>query len=163
MLNGKEKYFMHKFGKDCYFIGKDKDGTNYFLEAATWDCNWYWGGGYVETYTNNHNPVASKDIASHQHFDNLFFNGRKNGYNAFKEFLPVNPFTDTEIWKICELMKSFYTALKYSDMLHNGGAHYISNPAAEIIKSNDEYERINKKVIPAIMKKLYVILGGVTE
>lgn len=160
MLNGKEKYFMKKFNKDCYFIGQDVNGTNYFLEGVTWDCDWYWGGGYIETYTNNNNPVVSRDIESHQHFDSLFFKGNKNAYDAFKEFFPVNPFTDSEIWKICELMKSFYIAREYSDMISRGGAHYTSNPAAEIIKSSDEYERINKKVIPAIMKELYAILGG---
>ena len=163
MLNGKEKYSMNKFGKDCYFLGKDKDGINYFLESAAWNCGWYWGGGYVETYTYNHDPAIAKDIASHQHFNSLFFNDRKNAYDTFKEFFPVNPFTDSEIWKICELMKSFYIAREYSDMLHTGGAHYTSNPAAEIIKLNDEYVRINRKVIPAIMKELYKILGGVTE
>lgn len=160
MLNGKEKYFMNKFGKDCYYIGQDVNKTNYFLESATWDCDWYWGGGYVETYTNNNNPVVSHDIESHQHFDGLFFKGNKTAYDAFKEFFPVNPFTDSEIWKICELMKSFYIVREYSDTINRGGAHYTSNPAAEIIKSSDEYERINKKVIPAIMEELYKILGG---
>ena len=158
MLNGKRKYVMNKFGKNCYFIGQDKDGINYFLLEATWDCEWYWGGGYIATYTNNRDPVNAVDINSHQHFNGLFFNDRKNGYDAFKEFFPVNPFTDSEIWKICELMESFYIAREYSDMLHTGGAHYTTNPAADIIESNDEYERINKKVIPAIMQNLYEIL-----
>ena len=158
MLDGTKKYTMEKFGKKCYLLGQDEDGTNYFLEAATWDCKWYWGGGYVETYTCNSNPVLSRDIDSHQHFDGLFFNGRENGFDTFKKFFPVNPFTDSEIWKICELMKSFYTARKYSDMLHTGGAHYTSNPASDIIKSEDEYKRINEKVIPAIMSALYTIL-----
>ena len=160
MLDGKKKYVMNKFGKDCYFIGQDKAGTNHFLEATTWNCGWYWGGGYVETYTNNNNPVKSADIDGHQHFDGLFFNGKKNSYDAFKDFFSVNPFTDSEIWTICELMKSFYIARQYSDMLYSGGAHYTINPAADIIKSDDEYERINKKVIPAIMQNLYEILGS---
>lgn len=161
MLDGTKKYSMEKFGKKCFLLGQDKDGINYFLEAATWDCEWYWGGGYVETYTNNCNPVLSKDIKSHQHFDGLFFGGRKNGFDTFKEFLPVNPFTDSEIWQICELMKSFYIARKYADMVYTGGAHYTKNPAAKIIKSEDEYKRINNIVIPAIMESLYKILEEV--
>ena len=161
MLNGKNKYKMNKFGKVCYYLGQDANGTNYFLEAATWDCSWYWSGGYVETYTNNKNPAIADNIASHQHFDVLFFNNPlKNGFDAFKEFLTVNPFTDSEIWKICELMKSFYIIRNYSDTLHRGGAHYTSNPAADVIKNENEYKRINKTVIPAIMKELYSILEG---
>ena len=149
------------FGKDVYLLGKDKNGVSYWLEAATWDCDWYWGGGYVETYTNNDFPERSRDIDSHQHFDGLFFKSNKNGYDAFKEFFVEYPFTDKELWKIVELMKSFYIARNYSDMLHLGGAHYTSNPAAETIKNTEEYERINNKVIPAIMNELYKILTNV--
>lgn len=158
MLDGTKKYSMEKFGKKCFLLGQDKDGINYFLEAATWDYEWYWGGGWVRTYTNNRNPIASRHIKSHGHFDELFFNGRRNGFNTFKEFLPANPFTDSEIWKICELMKSFYIAREYAEMVYTGSAHYTTNPAAEIIKSEDVYKRINNIVIPAIMKSLYEIL-----
>lgn len=158
MLSGTKKYSMEKFGKKCYLLGQDKKGTNYFLESATWDCDWYWDGGYVDTYTCNSNPVLSRDIDSHLYFDRLFFSGCECAFDKFKAFFLVNPFTESEIWEICELMKSFYTARKYSDMLHAGGARYTSNPAADIIKSEDEYKRINEKVIPEIMTALYGIL-----
>lgn len=157
-MNPQKKFTMNKFGKNAYLLGQDEYGTNYFLEESTWDCDWYYGGGYVETYTNNHNPVKSKDIQSHNHFDSMFFYQNKNAYDAFKDFFKIHPFTDDEIWKICELMKSFYIAREYSDMLYRGGAHYTSNPVKAIIKSETEYKRINEEVIPAIMKELYHIL-----
>lgn len=143
------------FGKDIYLLGQDADGINYWLEEATWDCDWYWGGGY----TNNKRPDASRDINSHQHFDGLFFNRNKNGFDAFKEFFAETPFTNREIWIICELMKSFYVARRYSDMLHCGGAHYTENPSKNVIMCFDEYKRINQYVIPDIMKNLYSILS----
>lgn len=151
----------HAFGKDVYFLGQDAEGINYWLEEAKWDCDWYWGGGYVETYTNNAYPSMSRDITSHSHFDSLFFNkANKNGHDTFVEFFVTTPFTDKEIWKICELMKSFYIARQYSDMLYCGGAHYTSNPVSEIIKSGEEYKRINEVIIPNIMQALYDILKG---
>ena len=150
----------HAFNKDVYFLGQDEEGVSYWLEAASWDCSWYWGGGYVKTYINNRSPEKSRDINSHQHFDGLFFKGNKNARDLFIEFFPVHPFTDSEVWKICELMKAFYTARQYSDMLHCGGAHYTTNPAADVIKSEEEYNRINQNVIPAIMQELYKILEG---
>lgn len=153
-----EKRKSRAFGKDIYLLGKDADGINYWIEEATWDCDWYWGGGYIETYTNNNCPNMSRDINSHQHFDSLFFNGNKNGFDAFKEFFADTPFTDDEIWKICELMKTFYIARTYSDMIHQGGANYTKNPVSEIIKCSEEYKRINKIVIPDIMKNLYSII-----
>jgi len=101
----------------------------------------------------------SRDINSHSHFDSMFFKGNVNGHDMFKKFFAVTPFTDEEIWKICELMKSFYIARQYSDMLYCGGAHYTSNPATETIKNETEYVRINKVVIPKIMNALYKILS----
>lgn len=150
----------HAFGKDLYLLGKDDGGVMYWLEAASWDCKWYWGGGYVETYTNNKYPERARDIMSHQHFDSLFFKKNKDGHTAFKEFFAETPFTDSEIWKLLELMKAFYTAREYSDMIYSGGAHYTSNPVKEVIHDETEYERINKKMIPSIMEEVYKIMEG---
>ena len=163
MENTMKKQESFAFGKKIYLLGEDSDGVRYWLEEAKWDCGWYWGGGYVETYTNNRFPSKSRDIASHQHFDCLFFNKSKNAYDAFNDLFVKHPFTDKEIWQICELMKSFYIARNYSDMLHNGGAHYTTSPAKETIKNEEEYNRINKKVIPEIMSKLYEILRGTAQ
>lgn len=155
-----EKKKTTAFGKDVYLLGKDADGVMYWLQAAQWECDWYWGGVYVRTYTKNEYPERSKDIRSHNHFDSMFFNGRKHGKDAFYEFFQEHPFTESEVWTICELIKSFYIAKNYSEMIYRGGTHYTTNPAKDVIKSQDEYERINKSVIPAIMEELYRILAG---
>lgn len=146
-------------GRKYFLLGQDEDGTKYFLEEARFDCGWYWGIGYVETFTNNRNPALSKDIRSHTHFDSLFFNRKVNGYEAFKALLPDNPFSDRELWEILELMRSAYIARRYSDMLHCGGANYTSNPAKGVISCEAEYNRINNDVIPTILGKLYEIIG----
>ena len=153
-----EKRKTHAFGKTCYLLGADAYGVHYWIEETKFECGWYYGGGYVETYTNNKHPEIAKDISSHNHFDSMFFNKNKCAFDAFREFFKETPFNDNEIWKICELMKSFYIARNYSDMLHIGGAHYTTNPASEKIKSDLEYKRINEIVIPEIMGELYKIL-----
>lgn len=150
----------HAFGKDIYLLGRDKYGTNYWLEEASWDCEWYWGGGYVETYTNNKSPEHSKDIESHTHFDSLFLKGDKCAYDLFNELFVEHPFTKDEVRKIILLMKKFYIAQKYSSMLHGSALYCETNPVADVIKSEEEYNRINRSVIPAIMNELYKILGG---
>lgn len=151
----------HAFGKDIYLLGRTADGTNYWLEEAKWDCDWYWGGGYVETYTNNTNPARARDIESHQHFDSLFFKkANMHGHKAFTEFFEETPFTDKEIWQICDLMKSFYIASEFAAMVHTGGANYTENPVREILKSDIMYKTINELQIPAIMESLYEILSG---
>ena len=150
----------YAFGKNIYLLGRDKDGINYWLEEASWDCEWYWGGGYVETYTNNRNPKKSKDIQSHTHFDTLFFKVGKYDYNLFNELFVEHPFTKDEVYKILGLMRQFYTIQKYSDLLHVSTLYCTENPVSAVIKSEEEYNRINKTVIPKIMEELYKVLGG---
>lgn len=164
-----KKRVSHAFGKDIYLLGYDAAGTAYWLEAASFDCEWYWGGGYVETYTNNNNPSRAKDIASHQHFKSMFLTGKENGYDSFLHFFDVHPFSNKEVWQIIECMKAFYIAREYSDMLHCGGANYTTNPVRGVIdramckESEREYQRINRVVIPALLESLYAILSGKSE
>lgn len=155
LLNKKKS---HAFGKDIYFLGRDAEGINYWLEAGSWDCDWYWGFGYVETYTRNNSPETSRDIQSHQHFDGLFFNKNKNGYDAFKEFFVGSPLTEKELWQLLELMKTIYTMKEYAEVVHRGGSHYTNNVCKDILKSETEYNRINKEVMPAVMQEVYKLL-----
>ena len=145
------------FGKKQYLLGQ-KDGVYYWLEEATWDCEWYWGLGYVETFTNNKNPHLAKDIASHSHFS-MFFNTNKNGFDAFKEFFNETVLSDKELWTLIECMDSLYTLREYSDLLCRGGSNYTSNPCKELIMNNDEYERINQELIPALLNQVYDLLS----
>lgn len=149
-MNKKKSY---AFGKDTYLLGKGKDGEYYWLEEGTWDCDWYWGIGYVETYTNKLNPSRAKDIRSHQHWDHLF-----PTYNDFNDFFEETVVNDKEIRKLLGLMKAIYIARRYSDMLYSGGAHYTANPNKEDIHNEYEYNRINKVMIPKMLESVYEIL-----
>ena len=158
MLDPTKKHKDFAFDKEIYFLGQDFNGINYWLEAATWDCDWYWGFGYIESYTNNNHPGNSKDIESHEHFNGLNRYGNTNLYDAFAEKFVITPLSNKEIWTLCELMKSYYIIREYADTCYRGGAHYTTNPCKEIIKNEKEYCRINKEVIPAICKEVYKIL-----
>lgn len=146
------------FGKSCYLLGADSDGRYYWLEQGRFDCEWYWGFGYVETYTNNKRPDRARDISSHQHFDGLFFRGPKNGFEQFKALLVQRTVSDAELWALLELMQSAYTARHYADMLHRGGSNYTKNPVKAAIQNDMEYTRINQQVIPAVLQRVYTLL-----
>lgn len=135
-----------------YLLGKDEYGDEMWLEEASWDCGWYWGLGYVETFNS-----FKTDINSHEHYDNLFLKGDLTP-EKFKSVIVETPLTDKEIWALNELMKSAYIARKYSDMLHTGGAHISSNPCKDLLQNEAEYKRINEKVIPGIMDEVYKLL-----
>lgn len=83
-----------------------------------------------------------------------------NGYDAFKKFFKETPVNNNELWKLVELMKSFYVTRNYSDFIHRGSAGYSSNPVKDSIKNEEEYNRINKTVIPNIISEVYKILGN---
>lgn len=162
--NKKRRFTWH--GRNYYYIGQDNNGMCYYYQESEFDCSWYWGIGYIESFTNNRNPERSKDISCHTHFDYLMKEqGKKNLYHddAFKEVFPINPFNNKEIWTILEIMNSLYTARRYSDMIHTKGSHITGNPCKDIIASETEYKRINEIVIPALLNELYKIMTGETE
>ena len=153
----------HVFGKDIYLLGANDEGVKYWLEAASWDCEWYWGFGYVETYTNNKNPEKTRDIKSHQHFDGLFLN-KGISPEDFKKVLPNTPLSDREIWILYGYMEEFYTMREYADLLHRG--NNITSKAKSIKEEKNEesnkkeYERINKILLPELFEKIYKLLGS---
>jgi len=72
----KKQYNM--FGKEIYLIGLNEQGEKVFLEHPSWDCGWYWGFGFLETYTNNRQITRSSDISSHSHFTDFDNNNSLN-------------------------------------------------------------------------------------
>ena len=129
-----EKKTSKAFGKTVWLLGKDKDGISYWLEAPSWDCGWYWGFGYVETYTNNRNPEKSRDISSHQHFNNMFLNGPKCSRDMFKEFFVETPLSDDEIWELVDYMQTFYTLKSAAELFRHGYSWQTSRAKIEAWK-----------------------------
>ena len=147
-----------KFGKDAYLLGLGKDGEKYYMESGKWDCEWYWGLGYVVSYERGY-----RDIQSHSHFNYMFMkDDRKNCMDKMKAFFVDMTLSENELYRLWEIMKSLYILREYSDMLHTGGSHITTNPCRELIKNDAEYERINIEVIPELLKQLYTLLS-VTE
>ena len=141
-------------GKWQFLLGT-KDGESYWLEQASFDCDWYWAIGYVESYRGM--GSSGKSWREHSHFDSMFL--ENNEYvDGWKKFFEETPLTDDEIWQILELMKSAYTCRKYSHMMRRGGSGITSKVKVDLIKNDAEYGRLNNTVIPAIMNELYKIL-----
>lgn len=141
-------------GNVNYLLGKNQDGQKVWLEEASWDCEWYWGFGYIETYNQRYS-----DIEEHTHFDSLFL--KNNIFDSFKEYFTETVLTDNEIWKLLELMKETYIIREYSDLLHRNGGN-ISKGSDKLEKQKEknliEYKRINEEILPEIFKEVYKIL-----
>lgn len=142
-----------------------------YLTGFKWDCNWYYGGGYLE----------SKSM--HTHFNNCFLEtidtrghslGNfcdpwyvKEGYTIIRNgcsvwedldvFLNDAQFNSKEWWRIKDLYKQFYTLREIASCFQYGG-HCTSKgrDPLEIDKSvaNRVNLQIQDVIIPQIMKAL---------
>ena len=83
--------------------------------------------------------------------------------DMFDEFFNETPLNDSKKWKLLELMKTIYTLKEYSEVVCRGGSNITSNPLREVIKSEEEYNRINKVVLPQLFKEVYKILEEVKK
>ncbi|MBS1641026.1 MAG: hypothetical protein JSR11_00990 [Bacteroidetes bacterium] len=169
-----EKKTSHAFGKDIYLLGVDEKGTNYWLEAPKWDCGWYWGFGYVETYTNNINPSIAKDIKSHAHISGIL--GEQEEYNYekgcfckgeyvhnlidSKKFISTT-FDENESWELTELFNQFYFLKTAAENFGRGKCH-TANTIAPKWEKKELANEINKVHIPAITKRILEILTPVS-
>ena len=116
-----KKQTIEKFGTH-YLLGINRDNEKVWLEDFSWDCGWYWGGGYLHTFTNNRQPTRSRDISSHYHFDS--FSKDNNLFDGFKEHFVSSTLSDKELWHLCDLMAYFYSLRKSAECLKHGGGQY---------------------------------------
>lgn len=168
-----EKRKSHAFGKDIFLLGRNRDRKLVWLEAPKWDCGWYWGFGYIETYTNNNYPEKSKDIDSHSHFSGLI--GSQEYYDSEKqcwrksEYIhnvydsPVfieTAFSSKEGWQLSELFRQFYLLKEMAEFCHKEkpGCHITESPV-DHGNMKDWYEHINKVMIPKITDAILKILS----
>lgn len=145
------------FGNKMYLMGIGNDGRKYWLQQPSWDCGWYWGFGYVRSYTNNNRPDLSRDILSHQHFDSLFMNPNKSTYDAFKDFFKTSTLTDNEIWLLCDYMKTFYTLKDTAELLARGYSHFTERAKLNIIQNISMVKSINEIMLPALFNKIEML------
>lgn len=158
-----QKRKSHAFGKDVYLLGENENGELLWLESPSWDCGWYWGFGYVETYNygGRRDPKSCTDIQSHQHFDGLvWFNDDDHKYIYHINESPSlceTVLTDRESWELSDLMKRFYTLREAAEMFGRGTAHFTSNTRHD--STNKEIATyINEVELPNIFKAVLDIL-----
>ena len=145
----KQKTF--KLNNEVYLLGRRKsDNKLVYMEIPSWDCGWYWGFGYIQTYTTT-------DLLSHEHFDSLFL--EHDIYDSFKDYFIETPLDNEEIWQLLGYMKEFYVAREYAELLHHG--NYITHKAKnieEIQGSQEEEKRINEIILPKLFEKIDKLL-----
>ena len=153
-----KKKIVNVFGNNNYLLGEDEDGIRYYLEEAHFDCGWYWGIGYIETFTNNRQPTRSVDIMSHEHFNCKFMRG---GYvDGYEKFFKKSVLNRHEIYKLFELMECAYTLSKMAGICECRPDRVNDGTCYDYLKNQSEYLNIIKVKLPAVLADIYNLLGG---
>lgn len=149
-----EKEKTHILGSTYYLLGMDENKVKYYLEKGKFECDWYWSGGYIETFNRN-----KSDIDLHTHYNTGKVHGlRFSYYDDFDKIFKVCTLTDSEKWKFHELMRTFYTAKEAMEMSYRGGSHVTTNPLSDLIQNKDIYDYY-KNLIEKIHEKLDKLLS----
>lgn len=149
-----KKQVIEKFGKKYYLLGvRKEDNQKVWLEQASFDCDWYWGVGYVEVFNHNYT-----DIDEHTHFNTLFL----NSYDTFKDYFKEITIENNEIWQLLEFMTTIYQLRNFSDIICRKGSHITNNNTEELIFNTDiyknMYDKINNEDIPKLLEQVYKML-----
>lgn len=140
--------------KKQYLLGKNIHNEKVWLEEPSWDCSWYWGFGYMETYLRNATPNKARDISSHTHFDTTILQGKSHAFDNFKEYFVETPLTDNEIWLLCDYMQTFYTLRKSAELFRHGYSYYTGRAKIDAIQDTTLEDRINVALLPQLFKKI---------
>ena len=131
--------------KNKFLIG-EQDGQEIWLSPPSWDCDWYWGFGYLGNFN------------CHYHLDGL---GSSNLYDNIKEhFKETLLIKEKDLWIFCELVKSAYILKESAEFFGRGGSNYTLNPCQNILQDTKQADKINQELLPAIFAEIKKILDN---
>ena len=136
-------------------FGHKLDGEVIYLDLPTWDCNWYWGFGYLgNSQCHYHLKTYQEEGGFGEHRNINMFDALRGDYKLCPALAD-----DNNLWKFCELVKTVYALLEVAEIFHRGGSHYSSNPCKDLLKSPEQCKQINEVLLPALFKEIDKIFG----
>lgn len=137
-----------KFNKpDTVYLLGETEGTTVWMVRPKFDCNWYWGFGYLEMYCRKdgsycNNPKAAYDVESHSHFDCNHF--KDSNYTMPNDFIRLKSITTENVVGLNQFMRQIRHFRDDSDELYK--------------KDEKDYIYINLIALPrlfALMEKAF--------
>lgn len=140
-----------KMSDNICIIGRtsEKQSDIEYLRDFSWDCGWYWGGGYI----------GNRSL--HHHFEGLNNGKNQNLYDAYNEYFTHTKLTDSQIWRLCDLMVQFYAHRKSAECFQYGG-HY-SGGTTDAEKNSEYAKGINTHIKNVIIPEVRNLLKDVND
>lgn len=152
-----KKQQVKKGSNTYYLLGTDINDTKYWLVSPSWDCDWYWGFGYIKTFERNFAPNIARDLDMHVHVDTSD-KVIADGKNIFTDGFFADPtFSDNEGWKLRELFAQFYTLHEAYKIFRSGNAH-VSGSIKPVAQNKFYATDLAREILPEIMIQILAIL-----
>lgn len=138
-------YLLNDYPEKTY-LGLNQDDEPVYMDRPSWDCDWYWGFGYI----------GNKNF--HTHLNHL---GSSHLYNNikeyFKEFVLFD--NDEDLWVFCEIVNNIYILRNTAELFYTGSSNMIYRPnLVDMIKNKSIAHDINSRLIPQLIDELYKVL-----
>jgi hypothetical protein len=142
--------------REKVLFGHTLDGVAIYLDLPKWDCNWYWGFGYLGNRDRHYHLKTYQEEGG--------FCGKHRNismFDAFKADYKLCPTLaeDNNLWKFCELVTTVYALLEVAEIFNRGGSHMTANPCRKLLKSPEQYQHINNVLLPALFTEIDKIFG----
>ena len=152
------KKTINKFGEH-YLLGINKEGKHIWLEKESWDCDWYWGAGYLHEYTNDRCPELSRDLQMHTHFDSLFLNNKnKSAYDLLEEYFDAMTISKNQMYELVDLMMTMYNLKQTAELFHHGCSWQTEKAKIDDLKDPTIENKINQELLPQVFDRIRKLL-----
>ena len=131
-------------GDKFALLGKKSNGDKVYLQKASYDCDWYFGFGYIAVFEENRSEQST-----HTHWDSYFTGSSHVEPNHIKEEFEETPFTDKELWVLCDLMKTFYS-LKETSGIYNRGNSHLTGETHGMIENEEMKQKVDRDTYKVI-------------
>ena len=129
-----------------YFGKRKDDNVRIYLSAPSWDCDWYWGFGYL----GNKNE--------HYHLDGYQNNRNINMHNALITDYDLNPKIEKNLWIFCDLVLTVYKFKEIAEIYKRGNNYSTTTGLESVVKNPTEYKKINEELLPLLFDKIYELI-----
>lgn len=165
--------------KQKWLLGYTKPGMygerrGVYLEDFSWDCGWYWGGGYIgNKHFHAHFNGAFLEIPDirghvlgrfvtpwhHDKTNAVVIDNGASVWEPIETFLDdVPPHISANWWRIKDLFKQFYALKEAAEVFHHGGHCTPKDRHPDEI--NPEMERaINQHIEKVVIREIRAIFN----